>query len=309
MSNQTLNNTFNTQNLTFKFPKGSYQWHLRNHYLFLATSVFKYTGLPKEIKSFHIEELLFNSGQCGITKTTIGEFMVGAIAGTGTFDLNNEPLIADVVSKNGKVIVSQVEHSVSGVFIKNNLLRHSTIGFIFPLMEKLNKIWLSDDTNLLMSNKKFLTEGKPQHFDSANKEAIDILDPSSPILYMDVDKKGYDRFIEDNINDKVLNFDVTYEPMKYNQHWKEIHQQVLTRIGVEHNSSSKRERNVTDEVVLSNVETGLMIENMLETRQEAIELINKLYNLSVTVEFRDQATSQKVTEETTPINKEEESDE
>ena len=60
-----------------------------------------------------------------------------------------------------------------------------------------------------------------------------------------------------------------------------------TEIGIPNANTDKRERLITDEVNANNVETYSKCSMWLENLQEACQKVNRMFGLSISVDWRD----------------------
>lgn len=86
---------------------------------------------------------------------------------------------------------------------------------------------------------------------------------------------------------KALDLGAKYYLDKLQEDKQKIWNEALTYIGVENNNNQKRERNITTEIESNNMQTILSAHARLKQRQLACEKINKMFGLSISVDFRE----------------------
>ena len=301
MSNYNYENTENLQPYNIK---NSFRNELTNHFKRLQYGKYIYNNLPQGIEPYYIEKGLFEQGIIGLTKNTKSvddKYYALYLTGYQEINFNGEITIADLTGykTGGAILFPRVEDNKTAIFMKNNINNDTTHQLLNTFINKLVDIWYSDNINLLLSNKKLIAMGKPEHYEQIITEQLSKLDVS-PILVIDKDRTGYDKWLDTDINRELMDYNVNYEPLKYSNHFKDVYAQALNRMGIIHNSSHKAERNISDELTMDSIETQLINEEALWFREDAINRFNELYGLNVTVEER----SKKLEEENNRANAE-----
>ena len=285
-------NYFNYQNQTLELS--DMQVNITQQILNELNGIFKYEGLPDTLIDYLIERNLFWSGHCIITRAIDGNLYCGTLQGAQEYDINFIPIKGTFITANAKY-QQEVEIGKDAVLILANVDSLPTYFTVKPFIDKLERIFTIDNNNLLLSNKKVVIQGNPQEYDRKIADIEQLLSPT-PYLFMQKLKKGVEKYAVDKIQDTVMNMAVAYEPDKYDKHYRSVKALMYEAIGIFHNSSEKRERNVTNEVELDSNSTNLILQNSFEMRQKGIEQVNKLFGTSITItnqqDMKDQAPAQ-----------------
>lgn len=136
----------------------------------------------------------------------------------------------------------------------------------------------TSDINVNAQKTPYLIVGsKDQEF--TLKKIYAQLDDFKPAIFID---KGLDK---DTI--KVMKTDAPYVVDKLEDQKRKLMNEALSYIGIDNNSSEKNERLLMDEIMVSN---GLAIANRnsrMQTREIAIQKINKMFGLNISVSFNN----------------------
>ena len=277
----------NSENLQPRDIKGGFRNHLITHFRRLQFSKYRYDNVPDGIRPYYIERGLFDKGIIGLVKndkSADDSYYALALTGVQKINFNNEIVESHLTGYQtyGGILFPNVRDDETGIFMKNTINNDTTYELLVDHINKLVDIWYSDNINLLLSNKKLVGFGKPEHFNQIINEQMAKLEVS-PFIIIDKDRTGYEKWQETDINRELLNYNVTYEPTKYSGHYMEVYSRCLDILGIPHNASQKKERNVTDEVVLDSVETDLINEEMFYFREDGVKRFNELYGTNMTV--------------------------
>ena len=285
-------NYFNYQNQTLELS--DMQVNITQQILNELNGIFKYENLPDTLIDYLIERNLFWSGHCLITKAIDGNIYCGTLQGAQEYDINFIPIKGTFITENAKY-QQEVEIGKDAVLIFANVDAIPTYFTVRPFIDKLEKIFTIDNNNLLLSNKKVVIQGSPQEYDKKISDVEQLLKPT-PYLFMQKLKRGVDKYAVDKIQDTVMNMAVAYEPSKYDMHYRSTKALMYEAIGIFHNSSEKKERNVTNEVNLNTNSTNLILANSYEMRLKGIEKVNKLFGLNIKLTNQQQERMEAKTE-------------
>lgn len=243
----------------------------------MARKRFKWSNLPDGIKEEYIEKFLFYYGSCLFFKDKTFGLMVAKCNPTGKLNYYDEHtrLQPYGTGYTGK----SYENGVDCVLIKNNDNCLPTDMTIKLFSYRLAEITRTSDVNInaqktpvivLCSDKQKMT--MKNVFKQTNENEI--------VIYGD---KNLD--IEAI---KALRIDAPIVFDKLRIEKTNIWNEAMSFMGLNNANTDKRERLVDDEVNANNEQIEASIEVMLASRQQACEEINKMFDLNISVELRNQ---------------------
>lgn len=252
----------------------------------LATTMFKWTGLPDDITEQFIENTLFEYGEIGFTRH-LGKYIVSKINQDGGLNLYDVPTAYTLTGSdglNGERYNGEISQNVSKypkdeivIPIRNNISSLSTSVLVRPFIERFTEIDISIDMNIKQQKYPvmvFTEEGQEiTHKIFTQKQSEGL-----PWIYLtkDFDARNFQCF---NPN---IPFVADKMRIEKNYVWREI----FEMLGINHANTEKRERLNTDEVNANNQALDLMCDSFLSTRQRARDLINQIWGTDVQVERR-----------------------
>jgi hypothetical protein len=268
----------------------------------LANRQFKYVNLPKEIEEWKLEQMLFYYGQVVFFKV-FENYVALPCTIASQLDIYGEPqkvnaiaingqsfpeiAIKDIYSlTNGKLLTSR-----QGIRIKNNEQSISTIAFLMPFIDRLIFIWQSLGINESLSRMKYLIRSNKDSASVVSATIKQLIGSKSPIAVVS-DKRALLDELE------KLDFNVEYTPEKYWYDFDKTFNLILTMLGINNNlESNKKERLIVDEVNSNHELINLFTELRLYYRTKAVEDINELFNLNMSIEMRHDDTNKEPTDE------------
>ena len=241
----------------------------------LFISGFRYDGMPEEIDTRYLELALLQNGKCAFFFDEIAERYV-ALKCTGQLNIYNEPVKLSCIGANG--YNKTKTNYVDSVLMYNNFSHESPISRLETYARRIHAIENTSDINVNAQKTPYLIVGsKDQEF--TLKKIYAQLDDFKPAIFID---KGLDK---DTI--KVMKTDAPYVVDKLEDQKRKLMNEALSYIGIDNNSSEKNERLLMDEIMVSN---GLAIANRnsrMQTREIAIQKINKMFGLNISVSFNN----------------------
>lgn len=237
--------------------------------------MFKYSGLPESLPQEELEKILLCNGYAFITKHE-GDLYAFSCALGGELDAYYRPTKA-IVANPWLKLNKNYDIRKDGVLFKND----SMLMGVKPLMEKWSTLLVENQITLNMQ--------------SVNQRVLTILSASD-----DKTKESAEEFIR-----KIHNGDMsvitgnamfdgvqTHGTGQTNGRITDLieYQQWLTsklhmELGINDQGNMKRERLVTDEVRQSEEGLSILVDNMFVEREQAVNLINEMFDTSITVEF------------------------
>ena len=272
-----------------KLREQRYQnFRLYNKYKLLTLNMFTWYNLPSGIKPRFIEEALFNYGQAIFFKDKNDRFICLPSTDVGDQDIYGE---SKSVNTNGfnytkrvyvineeDSIVREMQDITTGVRIPNNDLKTPMALIIKNYADRMWEVEKAINVNVRQQKYPYLvtTDSKNELSMKTLFKKIECGDEFA--IY------GSKNINMDNIN--VMNLSTPYVVDKLNQYKYELEREILTSIGI-NNTVEKKERLLTDEINSNNDYIYRVVEMMYKTRIDAVELINKIYNLDIRVEKVD----------------------
>lgn len=243
----------------------------------LAKGVYKWNNLPNGIDEKWIEEFLFSEGKCMFFKHKTLGMMVAKCTDGGVLNEYDEPTILRPVATN-LADCGEYKNNEECVMICNNDEKIPTSPSIILYAYRLTDLTRTIDINISAHKTPVLilcTEKQKQTLKNVYKQ----WNGNEPVIYGDknLDLNGV----------KVLKTDapIVFDALQIekNHIWNEC----MTFLGINNANMDKRERLVDDEVQANNEQVEMFALIGLKARQRACELINKMFNTNITVEFRE----------------------
>lgn len=246
-----------------------------NKIMNLYCTRFEWEGLPSEMSSFLIEEILFKQGRAVmIYDNVVQKFGVMTVGLSGKPDIYNIPEDRWAFAPNGYIKQYGKENSV---ILWDNPTCYAYINTASLYAKTLANAWLTKEINM---------------FSQRTPVALACTDEQK--LTYQIIGEQYSNYlpvikVNDSINlDKIkaIKLDAPYIVDKCEEEIRRVFSQVLTDLGFESNPVEKRERLVTGETQGNNGEIEGMRNVGLSQRKRFCDSINKLWGLNVSVKFR-----------------------
>ena len=237
--------------------------------------MFKYSGLPESLPQEELEKILLCNGYAFITKHD-GELYAFSGALGGELDAYYRPTKV-IVANPWLKLNKNYDIRKDGVLIKND----SMLMGVKPLLEKWSTLLVENQITLNMQ--------------SVNQRVLTILSASD-----DKTKESAEEFINkiQNGDMSVITGNAMFEGIQSHsvgqtngritdlieyQQW--LTSKLHMELGINDQGNMKRERLVTDEVRQSEEGLSILVDNMFVERELAVNLINEMFDTSITVEF------------------------
>ena len=246
---------------------------LFDHYKNIALNTFKWDGLPEGIEERYIERALFDNGKVLFFRDPSMSYMALPCCNGVGLDVYGEPLRWRATGLN----YNKEYDRDQCVLIENNKLRTATYDTVLYFVRKLYEASRTMDVNLstckipwvvVCDEKQVLTY----------KIILQKVDENEPAVFgasgLNLNDINVMPTKTEFIGNDLIDFSRSYES------------QLLTFLGIDNCPVDKKERLVTDEAQSNNQLITINADNMLEARKRAVEKINALYGLSVSVELR-----------------------
>lgn len=255
-------------------------WQYIDRLTEIAISVFEWKGLPDTIDERFLELTLFNNGTAvWFIDDVLGDLAL-PVALNGKWNVYNEPITRRAYSTNG---YSRELDESDSVLIYNNRMRKPSRPMIRYFAGLL---WDLDQTISVNAR----AQKTPVLIQANEKQRLTMLnlykeyDGNSPVIFGDknlsTDQIKAIQTGAPYVSDRIYDLKVKY--------WNEA----LTYLGVPNVSEQKKERLITDEVLRSQGGTLANRYSRLKARQDAAEKINRMFDLNITVNFREGTTEE-----------------
>lgn len=241
----------------------------------LAISMFEWKGLPPSVDQRFLELCLFGDGMAVFFKDEVLDFLTLQVLISGQLDVYRVPIDRTAYAYNG---YNKTLTKDDSVIIFNNYLRTNTVLEIEQFAWRLYKVQKAIDLNInAQKTPLFISTTENQKY--TMEKMYESYDGDKPLIIADksINEKGFNVFKTDApfLADKLQ--------MLKNQIWNEA----MTFLGISNVSMEKKERLVTDEVSRSMGSTIASRYSRLEMRRQACDQINRLFNLNVSVDCRE----------------------
>ncbi len=249
--------------------------HYYNRLKELAISMFEWKNVPDTIDIRFLELCLFEKGACVFFKDEVMGFLALNVIMNGKWNVYNIPIDRRAYATNSYQRNLNINDSV---IIYNNMIRQNTANEMELYARRLYECDRTADVNI-----------------KAQKTPVAIIcDENQRLtmknLYMQYDGNEPFIFGDKNLDLKnvtVLQTGAPFVADKILETKTKIWNEALTCLGISNVSAQKKERLVSDEVIRSMGGTIASRYSRLESRRTACNMINKMFELNMSVDFRD----------------------
>ena len=244
--------------------------------MMLATSIFTWKGLD-EVAGFgasrFLEQSLFRFGKASFIKDEELGYLVTNVNPAGKLNNYYLPVKVECYAPgyNKQYDFDDV------VYIMNNELQKPTSSTIALFSNRLYNVERTMDVNLNSQKTPILIEGETTALLTL-KNLYMQYDGNVPVIY---GKKNYD--LNNSLN--VLKTDAPYVVDKLEIHKHELWNDCLTFLGINNMNTDKKERLIVSEAESNDDLINYYLNCFYKTRKQACDLINKKYNLNITIEL------------------------
>lgn len=246
-----------------------------NMYKAMFLNRFEYKNLPQGMRQEYIEEVLFNEGKvCFFYDESFGYCVLPV-----SFE-NNPNIYGNYDSWRVLGYNYNKTYDIdNSVIIRNNRLMTSTNDYLYTQCQRLVDIDITIDCNINAQKTPYIVKVSDKDILTFKNIYKDI-ENGVPVIYAD---KGM------NIKDiEVFPTLAPYVADKLNDEKKILHNEILTRLGINNNNIDKKERTLVDEVNANNEIIYNNLATFLDIRKENIDEVNKMFNLNITVELKEE---------------------
>lgn len=255
-----------------------------NQCLSLAENVFTFNNLlDKEYPDIstdmldmsYINKILVNKGAIAWFKDDVLGLLALPFVNIGDLDLYGRPINIQAIGKNGyHKDLKKGEY----VIMYDNMSRVALYYSILQYSERLADIVRTMDINIKQQR-------TPRYWQVTSDNKKSVLDAIDGI---------------DSMNDTIITYDgvdigdinlalapAPYVADKLSDEKDKLWNEFLRLIGVSNTTFEKKERNIKDEVILSQGGTIASRYTRFNARKEAVDKINKMFNMNIEVGYYD----------------------
>lgn len=241
----------------------------------LAIAMFDWQNLPDTVDPRYMELALFSEGMSVFFEDDVLGFLCLKVMPDAPLNVYEIPMGRTAYAVNGYQKRLDDENSV---IIYNNMLHTNSVTMVEMYATRLAELDRIVEINAQAQKTPILVQGsETQRLTLKNlyKEYAG----NAPVIFGD---KNLD------INSlKVLKTDAPYVADKIYQLKTQIWNEALTYLGISNLNIQKKERLISDEAIRSQGGTIASRYSRLESRREAVEKINDMFDLDISVDFRD----------------------
>lgn len=258
-----------------------------NRLMELSMSMFEWKNLPDTVDERYLELGLFSSGCMVFFKDdVIGELALN-MTYQGGFDIYGEPTRRRAYSKYNQFQTTLDKDN--SVIIWNNMLRTNSALDVQMFAYRLYNLDRIVDINAnAQKTPVLITCDEKQKLTMKN-------------LYMQYEGNYPVIFGDSNLDIKslsVLKTDAPFVSDKIYDLKVKIWNEALTYLGISNINTTKKERMITDEVIRNQGGTIASRFSRLESRRRAVKKINKMFELNITVDYREDFQSTDIENDT-----------
>ena len=242
----------------------------------LSISMFEWKNLPEGIDERFLEMVLFTDGQAVFFKDDeLGDYLALQCLINGKLNVYRIPINRRAFAVNG--YQKQLTDKDS-VIIFNNMLHTNSWLDVKMFAKRLYNLDRIIDVNANAQKTPILIKGNEQQRLTL-KNLYKEYDGNAPVIFAD-------KSLDMNAL-QILSTQAPYVADKIYQLKTQIWNEALTYLGISNVSFQKRERMVSDEVTRSQGGTVASRYSRLNARRQACEQINKMFELNIDCNFRE----------------------
>ena len=242
----------------------------------LSISMFEWQNLPDSIDERFMELALFSTGMAVFFRDDeLGDFLALRCLINGGFNVYRIPINRRAYADNGYQKQLTIKDSV---IIYNNLIHTNSMLDVRMFSEKLAELDRTIQVNARAQKTPVLIR-------CDENQRLTMLN-----LYKEYDGNAPVIFGDRNLNAagiSVLKTDAPYNADRLYMLKTQIWNEALTYLGISNITINKKERLITDEVARAQGGVVASRYSRLESRRQACRQINKMFDLDVWVDYRE----------------------
>lgn len=241
----------------------------------LSISMFEWKNLPDTVDERFLELALFSTGMAVFFNDEVMGYLALRTTISGGFNVYRIPIRRRAFADNGYNRELTIDNSV---IIYNNLIHTNSMLDVKLFADKLSDL----DRTIQVNARAQKTPVLVQCDENQRLTMINLYkeyDGNAPVIYGDK-----------NLNANgltVLKTDAPFNGDKLYQLKTQIWNEALTYLGISNINSVKKERMITDEVTRNQGGVVASRYSRLEARRIACDQINKMFNLDIWCDYRE----------------------
>lgn len=264
--------------------KASWEAMWRNDFTFvqyyrrlmeLSISMFEWKNLPDSVDPRFLELVLFGNGQAVFFKDEVLGYLALEVAVNGSFNVYRIPINRRAYAVNGYQNKLNINNSV---IIYNNMIHTNSIAVVNEFAGKLADL----DRSIIVNAKAQKTPILVICDENQRQTMLNVYaqyDGNEPVIY---GNKG--------LNPKDVTSITTEAPFVGDKLYAlkaQIWNEALTYLGISNTNITKKERLISDEVARNLGGVIASRYSRLESRRQACKEINKMFNLNIWCDYRE----------------------
>lgn len=248
--------------------------HYYNSLTELSLSMFEWKNLPATIDQRFLEMCLFSDGMCVFFEDDVLGYLCLQCMIGGKLNVYRIPMQRRAYATNG---YNKELDGTNSVIIFNNYLHTNSMLDVEMYSKRLYDLDRAIDVNAKAQKTPVLIQcDESQRL--TMKNLYKQYDGNEPFIF---GSKGLDAN-----GLKVLQTGAPYVADKLYELKSQIWNEALTYLGISNTNVTKKERMISDEVIRNMGGTIASRYSRLESRRQAVEQINKMFNLNIEVNYR-----------------------
>ena len=259
-----------------KFDKNKIKKFYTDNFLLKTQEMFKYRGLPKEINQSILEKFLQKEGKLLFFKHNDKYYCLN---GSYTGEQNAYYEYDNFIITNPHIPLNKTfKIDVDAIIIKNDSFGMGLLPLIKNSTDVLSEIHITHILNVIDMRKKNIIVAKDKKSQLSAEAYLNKIENGENTIISN------SKFFDDDI--KVLNENnrnsITQELIELTQY---VRANLFNEIGLNSNFNLKRERLNSNEISANEDVLYPLVDNMLKCRKEALEKINKMFGLKISVQL------------------------
>ena len=253
----------------------TYQLYKREM-LMLAENVFQFKGLSEYIDVAYLNKVLVRNGSIAFFKDEILGLLALPYDVIGDLDIYGRPKNIMARAFNGRYFRKLTQGEF--VIMYDNNGRYPIYLDICQMAERISCCVRTNDVNIVHQR-------TPRIWKTTKDKELSLKNMIAEIDGMEETVATYDSIDIDDMN--VVLAPAPYVADKIDSHLKELWAEFYRLIGIANVQETKKERLIRDEMIASMGGTIASRYSRFQPRKQAIDIINRIFNENISVEYYD----------------------